>query len=258
MKKYRSLVLLLSSVLILGLFFLLATCLQVTYGQDGNNLPDPNELETVMIALTRLDVNDLITDVDGRISDVNDQVLDVNDQTLEIRWKIKNNLDQDVWICNGVGWIEDDDDFQFGYEAYLEDNNTLVLRRRLDVPTFIVYYIWPQGLYVRLRAGEERSESLSLKLPVRHNRIFMPALEKPGIIFVRRLVIELGYHTKDLAQIILDSEDSPEDPNMYTRVIIPTLSSLNEGESVLQITVDGVHIPYEEMWVGYTNAQDGP
>jgi hypothetical protein len=79
----------------------------------------------------------------------------------------------------------------------------------------------------------------------------MPALEKPGIIFVRRLVIELGYHTKDLAQIILDSKNSPEDPNVYSEAIITPLGSLYKGESVLQITVDGIYIPYEEMWVGY-------
>jgi hypothetical protein len=135
--------------------------------------------------------------------------------------------------------------------AYLEDNNTLVIRRRLDVPTFVVYYIWPEGRYVRLRAGQERAESLSLKLPVRHSRLFTAALEKPGVIHCRRLVIEIGCHTKDLAQIILDFKNSLEDPNVYTKAIITPPGSLCKGESVLRITVDAVHIPYEEMWVGY-------
>jgi hypothetical protein len=131
----------------------------------------------------------------------------------------------------------------------------LLIRRRLDVPTFVVYYIWPEGRYVRLRAGKERAESLSLKLPVRHRRLFTAALEKPGVIHCRRLVIEIGYYTKDLAQIILDSKNSPEDPNLYSEAIITPLGSLYQGESALRITVDGVYIPYEEAWTGYADAE---
>ncbi len=92
---------------------------------------------------------------------------------------------------------------------------------------------------------------MSLKLPVRHRRLFTPSLEKQGVTYARRLVIELGYHTKDLAQIILDYKNSPEDPNVYNEAIITPLGSLYKGESVLQIRIDGAYIPYEEMWVGY-------
>jgi hypothetical protein len=244
MNKSVTIILALSLILILTVGTSFVRYPKTAYAQDEDVLPDQNDVESVIIALTHLDVNDLILDV-------NDQPLDVNDQTLELRWKIKNDSDQDVWVCNGVGWIGADDNFLFGYEAYLENNNTLVIRRRLDVQTFVDFYIWPEGRYIRLRAGQERSESLSLKLPVRHRRLFTAALEKPGVINCRCLVIEIGYHTKDLAQIILDSKNSPEDPNVYTKAIITPLGSLYKGESVLRITVDGVHIPYEEMWVGY-------
>lgn len=248
MNKSVTLILTLSLILALVVGISFVRYPKTAYAQDEDILPDTNDIEPVMIALTRMDVNDLILDV-------NDQPLDVNDQTLELRWKIKNTSDQDVWVCNGVGWIGADDEFQFGYEAYLEDNDTLLIRRRLDVPTFVVYYIWPEGRYVRLRAGQERSESLSLKLPVRHNRLFTAALEKPGVIHCRRLVIEIGYHTKDLAQIILDSKNYTEYPNVYSEAIINPLGSLYKGESVLRITVDGVHIPYEEVWAGYYDAK---
>ena len=195
MNKPVTLIIALSLILTLTVFILLVRHTETAYAQDGDILPDQNDVEPAIIALTRLDVNDIILDVNG-------QRLDVNDQTLELHWKIKNNLDQDIWVCNGVGWIGADDDFRFGYEAYLRDNNTLVIRRRLDVQTFVDFYIWPEGRYIRLSAGEERSESLSLKLPVRHRRLFIPILEKPGVITARRLVLEIGYHTKDLAKII--------------------------------------------------------
>lgn len=251
MKRTITLILALCLILTLTLWISLVRCPEAAHGQDGGDLPDQNDVGPIMIALTRLDVNDLIIDV-------NDQTLDVNDQTLELRWKIRNDSDQDVWICSGVGWVAYGDPTGLDYEAYFDEDQTFVIRRRLDVPTLVVYYIWPEGLYVRLRTGEELTESLLLTLPVRPCRMFItpPDPTKLGSLYVaRRLVLEVGYHTKDLAQMIFDFEGSTEDPNGYEEAIVPYLSSLNEGENVLRITVDGVHIPYEELWAGYTRAK---
>lgn len=248
MNKPVTLILALSLILTLTVCISLVRHPETAYAQDGDVLPDQNDVEQVLMALTRLDVNDLIIDV-------NDQAQDVNDQILELRYKIKNNSDQDIWVCKGIGWQEDNDAFWPDYEVYLEQNNTLVIRRRLDVSTFLEWYIWPEGRYVRLRAGQEMSESLSLKLPVRHRRLFTHRLERQGITYVRHLVFEIGYHTKDLAQIILELKDSDEDPNLYSEAQISYLHSANEGEYLLRITVDGIYIPYEEMWVGYSDAK---
>ena len=216
---------------------------QSSYGQDGEDVTDQNDVDSVIIALTRLDVNDLILDINDQIPDVNDQTLDVNIPTLTLKYKIINNSSEDIWVCDSVGFIEDE------FEVYLEDNQTLLIRRRLDVLALVMYYIWPEGRYVRLRAGEERTKSLSINLPVHHHWMFIPRLEEQGIIYAQRLVVEIGYHTKDLAQIILDLKDSNDDPNLYNKAVISYLHSANEGEHILRITVDGVHIPYEDMWV---------
>ncbi len=224
---------------------------QSARGQDGNDVADQNDVDSVIIALTRLDVNDIILDVNDQIPDVNDQTedpngetLNIEEPTLELRWKIKNNSDHDVWICDSVGFIEDE------FEVYLgEDDQTLLIHRRLDVPSLIIYYIWPEGWYTRLRAGEEQAKSLSINLPVHHHWMFMPRLEKQGVIYAQRLIVEIGYHTKNLAQMILDFQESDEDPNMFEKAGISYLSPLNEGEHVLRITVDGVLIPYEDVWV---------
>jgi hypothetical protein len=246
----------LSSILVLSVFVVPVTCQQAALGQNAGDPIDQNDVGTVTIALTCLDVGELITDANGQIADVNAPIPDANVPAVKLSWKIKNDLEQDIWICSGVGWVESDEFSHLDYEAFLNEDNTLVIRQRLDVPAMVVYYIWPQGRYVRLRAGQERSESLSLSLPVRHNWLFVPRLEKSGVVHARRMVIEIGYHTKDLARMICEFEESPEDPNGYDEAIIPYLSSLNQGESILRITVDGVCIPYEDTWVGY-NAVEG-
>lgn len=234
-----------SLILTLALCILIGGYPKAQYGQDEGDLPDQNDVDSIVIALTHLDVNDLILDV-------NDQTPDVNNQTLELHWKVKNDSDQDVWLCTSVGWYED------SFEVYMdEDNKTLVIRRRLDVRTWGVYYIWPSGWYVRFRPGEERVESLSLTLPIRHSRMFTKYVPlKKGITYARRLVFEIGYHTKDLAQIILDLKGSDDDPNLYSNAEISYLHSANEGEYVLRITVDGVLIPYEEVPAEYTQAKE--
>lgn len=92
-------------ILVSSLILTLAVCIafvrypETAYAQDEVILPDQNDVEPVMIALTRLDVNELILDV-------NDQLLDANDQTLELRYKIKNNSDHDIWFTMALVGLE--------------------------------------------------------------------------------------------------------------------------------------------------------
>ena len=61
----RSITLILASCLILTLtlWISLIRCTESAHGQDSEDLPDQNDVKPVMIALTHLDVNDLILDV---------------------------------------------------------------------------------------------------------------------------------------------------------------------------------------------------
>ena len=79
---------------------------QAMQGKDGEDVADPNDMDSVIIALTRFDVNDKIVDVNEQITDVNDQTLDVNLPTLELRYKIINNSSKDIWICDSVGFMK--------------------------------------------------------------------------------------------------------------------------------------------------------
>lgn len=99
---------------------------------------------------------------------------DVNETKLKLQWKIKNDSDHDVWICASVFEHTGTD-----FEAYTDnDTQTLVVRRRLDVPATIMWDVHPYGKYIRLSPGEKRIESVSLSLPVRLRRVYMESQGK--------------------------------------------------------------------------------
>jgi len=207
--------------------------------------------------------------------------LDVNDTNLELSYKIKNNTDHDVWICDNV-----DVDTTFDFEVYLsEDEQSLLIRRRFDVPTAWIWAFGVAGRYVLLRSGQERNESVSLAVPVVPRRVFASELSTSD--HARRLVLEIGFYNEDLPGRIRDILKMAEKLNCarldysesstpfflryfegiwiahhlfgglsqfeeYTykegseEIEIPYTRQKFNGEQVLRIEVDGVHIPYEE------------
>ena len=229
-------------------------------GQDGEDVTDQNDVDSVIIALTRLDVNDT---------------------TLELSYKIKNNTDNDVWICDsfctGV---------TFSFERYLaEDAKTLVLTKRLDiVPDLIHVAIPASGRYVRLKPTHEYSESLSLDLPIGPSCFYI--YKHANAEFASRLAVEIGFYNEnvfnrvrsiievaerfDYSSVrISDFESEMMRYNfkgLLTARCFGGLSHFNEvyvetdaneleigptygfvDEQVLRIEVDGVHIPYDEF-----------
>lgn len=208
--------------------------------------------------------------------------LDVNDTNLELSYKIKNKADHEVWICDDVSAYTD-----LRFEVYLsEDEQSLVVRRRHNVPTILQWGQWPYARYVLLRPGQERNESLSLRVPVRPTPLF--ASEYGTSDHARRLVLEIGFYNEDLPGMIRDIIEmveklncAPLDPGEYAtpffarffkgiwieryvfagglpyfdehiyqegneQILVPYSRQNLDGELVLRIKVDGVHIPYEE------------
>ena len=117
--------------------------------------------------------------------------LDISDKILNLSYGIRNELEQDIWICEDITVFQN----EFDFETYLsEDNQTLLVRRRLDVPEKgLSLYAPPHGRYVRLRTGEERNEFLSLTVPVYPRRVFQGGGAKLNeTIIAKRLVVEIG------------------------------------------------------------------
>jgi hypothetical protein len=245
------------------MFVLSARFLQARCGQDNNDSTDPNYSDKVSIELAKLDVNDT---------------------TLELGWKIKNNTDHDVWICDSVSKHGNS-------EIYLaEDAQTLVIRKRLDISPEVEWAAIPIGRYVNLYPGQEYTEFLSCALPVRPALVFIP--EQSNAESAERLVIEIGFYDQDLPDLIrsiievverfgcdnVELEDYESDIMRHyfkgllikgrfggleyfdelhqdvSEQFITTYTDQLLGEQILRIEVDGVHIPYEEVEVPVEDA----
>lgn len=218
--------------------------------------------------------------------------LDVNDTTLELSYKIKNNTDHNVWICDNIHVYWPSLDF----EVYLsKDDESLFIRRRLNVPTAWTWGQCPYGRYILLRSSQERIESISLDVPVQRRYLFASGAADSGR--ARRIILEIGFYNEDLPGMILDILKIEEklnsarlDYSEYTtdlfiryfegiwishqlfrglagfekytykegneEILIPYTWQKFSGEQFLRIEVDGVNIPYEKKG-GYSPPPKG-
>jgi hypothetical protein len=125
--------------------------------------------------------------------------LKVTDKALEVHYQIRNGSADDIWLCDDV------DVGHSGFEDYIDsDGETLMVRRRLDVPMKGIMRNQPMGRYTRLRAHESRSESLLLHLPVRSWPVLTVSAASRVRLTAKRLVLEIGFHSGDLPKTILD------------------------------------------------------
>lgn len=171
MNRYKNI------ILMLGLCVVFARCVQA---EDANDSIEQEQALT--IALTEFDVNET---------------------TLKLSWKIMNNTDHDIWICDSISERNWEYLYVSDFEAFIaEDDQTLVLSWRLDKPLFGFFSTSVDfvGRYFRLRAGQERSEFETFPLPF---SIF-PYLEYDtgDAPYATRLAIEIGYYDEDLPGLI--------------------------------------------------------
>ena len=201
--------------------------------------------------------------------------METTDEVLRVRYEIRNNLDREVWVCESISDRAD-------AEVFLgEDNQTLQIRRCLDVPTSAAFYSPVSGTYVRLRSAESRSESVSLPIPVYFNTVFAkPALRKEAVSACR-LSLEIGYYSEDLPAMIrevLEKMENVRDPRADKRlaaiktyfggivpfnkenervrvrderIVVPYSFQALKGEQSLRVVIDGQKIPYVGQQVSY-------
>lgn len=200
--------------------------------------------------------------------------LEITDSSLGVSYRIRNSLDHDVWVCTRVSSTP--------HEVFLAyDTQTLVIRRRLDVPSTWVWRRPPApGTYMRLSPGTAQPESLQLELPVIQQLVYAGGGSTEAPQTARRLALEIGYYDEDLPALvrsILDvagkfaGESWKLDPNMERtyfrglgvrgalsaygvmnkdpygegRVYIDYSHQALTGEKVLRIEVTGLSIPYK-------------
>ena len=203
--------------------------------------------------------------------------LDLTDKTLELSWEIRNDSGQDAWILAGLSKAGNN------IATFMdEDDRTLMMRRRLDVPARPERASFPRcfGRYVRLCAGQVLTESVSTAIPVhRQPGLGIGGRKKSGLEYAKRLAIEIGYYTGDLPDMIrrlIEKDEGnpltkPFGDQYYTNTIsgwfdgLLGFNRMNElvrsrddevlvlfnnqaftGEQVLRVVVDNLSIPYEE------------
>jgi hypothetical protein len=119
----------------------------------------------------------------------------VKGQILELGWKIVNKSDHDVWICDGL---------TTGYfECVLDkDNETLKIIKRSSLPQGPGWEHYPWIRFIRLRAGQDKEDSISLTVPVSPLTKFNHSYGNAE--YARRVAVEIGFYNEDLRGLILN------------------------------------------------------
>jgi len=194
--------------------------------------------------------------------------LKISDKTLKFCYEIKNDSEQDVWVCDNVHE-------RYNFEVYLEeDGQTLMVRKRLDVPSSIDWFIQPFGKYMRLRPEEKRVESLLLTAPVNSVYVHKSKTSKQlhRVVNAKRLAVEIGYYVGDLPEMFFDMLKETEKTDLDKmilfnhwfggvlgfnhrneqlrqrdeEVIIPYTNQRFKSEQVLRTFIDNLNIPYKK------------
>jgi hypothetical protein len=194
---------------------------------------------------------------------------DVNDTNLELNYQIRNDTEQDIWICKDIDVFGGPGSYEM---RITEDGLRLIVRRRFEALEGF-WYVPPESRYVRLRPGETRIESSMLTIPIETMYNFADKED-----YATRLVVEIGYYPCDLPGMIREILDVAEKMNWqrlyqieYSHEIveryfaglriaqwfggsiqifgdeikIPWMGNVRMGEQFLQLTIDGVRIPYK-------------
>jgi hypothetical protein len=198
---------------------------------------------------------------------------EINNKILRLSYEIENNSDEEVWICEDIGF----DRFYNSEICFTKDNQLITIRRRLDVfvPSGFVWARRPLGKYVRLYPGQKRHESLSVNVPLDGHIIFGPRRYDQipkNLFYVSHLAIEIGYFVGNLPEIIhnklleaekIHNDNNESAPQILTifgdaltfnyfreqlrdrkqEVVIPYNYQQFKGEKVLRTTIDGLRIP---------------
>jgi len=193
--------------------------------------------------------------------------LDLTYKTL-ISYEIRNNSNQDIWICDSIAQ-------GFNFEAFLdEDGQTLVIRKRLDVPTSIMWAMRPIGKYVRLVPGKKQTESLLISVPVYPINVYTSKKYSYSVAKATRMSIEIGYYVGNLPKMYLDMlqvhENPTDDRSKIQNMRLGAAAGFNrmneslrrrddevriqytyqefKGEKVLATTISDLNILYKETW----------
>ncbi len=124
----------------------------------------------------------------------------VTDKAIKWRYRITNHSQKDLWLCEGI--VLEEYNFEVNFDEKMQ---TLLVRRRTDVPPDGEMEFPPLVGYVHVRPGESWTESLSLHLPIRGRSALTHLFTPESAIYAKCLALEIGFHMGDLPQMALDA-----------------------------------------------------
>jgi len=197
--------------------------------------------------------------------------VEITDKTLELSYVIRNTSGQDIWILTAGG--------RGGSTAFVfmdEDDQTLLIQSRLDLPMTHTSAHDIYGRYVLLRPNQIRTESVTIAIPVYPEYVLGSGRIRRGNEHATRVAIEIGYYVGDLPGMIRRLLEQAEGTGRATgsrdekliknyfkgplhfnkeneilrqrdeEILIPYTDQNLQGEKVLRAIVEGLRIPYEE------------
>ncbi len=203
------------------------------------------------------------------------KVLAVNASTLTLSYNIINGTGRDAWVCSSSASSQP-------FEVFLtSDKHTLLIRKRLDVPSTAMWRPpGPVGTYVRIAPGASLADSVRIVVPVSSRFLYASPDTTELAQTVTRLALEIGYYDGDLPAVIrsiiavaeksgLTPLDVPpglldtyfrglrvravlgffdrenKDPYGQGRISISYSGQALTDEKVLRVNVNDVSIPYK-------------
>jgi hypothetical protein len=144
--------------------------------------------------------------------------LDTNDSTLTLSYNIMNGTNYDAWVCSSIA-------SSGPFEVFLtSDKQTLLIRKRLDVPTNAIWGLGPPtGTYVRIAPDTSLTDSVRIALPVSPRFLYASQDTTELAQTVTRLALEIGYYDADLPLIIRSIIAVAEKSGLAVRDVPPGL-----------------------------------
>ncbi len=120
---------------------------------------------------------------------------EASEEALRLEYRIVNVSQYEVWVCDGLE-IDINGPIPIDCEIFMDaDGQTLMLRRRLDVPMEFSTSrpLQQKGRYQRLNPGEERLGSILRAVPIEPRHVLASMSTDPAL--ATRVVLEIGYHS---------------------------------------------------------------
>ena len=182
--------------------------------------------------------------------------LSITSKRVEFRCEIKNNTEEDIWVCTEACGVYQVDAVRGTNAKVLmdEDGKTLLILKRMESPQAAAWGDKVVGRYDRITPHESRGETLLVVLPGALRPSYDASLSRAidrNLKEISRLAFEIGYYTAgDLRSL--------SDPTGDTRIRFDASGQrafLHDYEGIgiwayeraIRVGISGLHIPLAQL-----------